>query len=304
MSASVVITTLNEANSIVALLDSLASQTLKPSEIVVVDAGSTDQTLSLIKSWQAAHPAPTIRTLVAKGANRSLARNLGIRKAKSTIIAVTDAGCRADRHWLERLVRPIENLKADSVAGFYQPTGETPFQQAVAPFVAVMPNQFNPDTYLPSSRSVAFTKDAWRVAGGYPGHLNYCEDLVFARALKSQTRLAVAPGAIVHWRQVSTLPQFFRQIATYARGDWEADYTPHLLKIISVFLRYTIFIFVKPLFLLYLFWPILKHSRQSRDPQVLIWAPALQLTADAAIIFATITFFLPFPRITPQPQSV
>lgn len=238
MKVSVVITTLNEAQTIGALLESLLKQTKKPDEIIVVDAGSTDGTKEKIRDY----------LIMAKGANRSKARNIGIKAAKNEIIAVTDAGCVADKYWLERLTRPFKDKRVVSVAGYYRPVIKNKFQEMIAPFVAVMPNKFDPRTYLPSSRSLAFRKGAaW-----YPELLNYCEDLIFAQRLKAAGKMAVVKNAIVHWQMVENWRQFFGQIFHYAQGDVSARYRPHLVKIATVWLRYLLFLLFPAFFIIYL----------------------------------------------------
>jgi GT2 family glycosyltransferase len=79
-----------------------------------------------------------------------------------------------------------------------------------------------PERFLPSSRSVAFTRAGWEAAGRYPEWLDYCEDLVFdLRALRAGP-FVFAPGAIVHFRPRSTLRAFWKQYFLYARGDGKA----------------------------------------------------------------------------------
>jgi len=51
MSVSAVIVTLNEADSIVACIESLLNQTVKPSEILLIDANSTDDTVALAQQY-------------------------------------------------------------------------------------------------------------------------------------------------------------------------------------------------------------------------------------------------------------
>ncbi|OGD56022.1 hypothetical protein A2752_04480 [Candidatus Uhrbacteria bacterium RIFCSPHIGHO2_01_FULL_46_23] len=278
MKVSLIITTLNEAETIGPLLDSISEQTLAPREIIIVDADSTDGTVGIIKDYSIT-PLRCYR-----GANRSVARNLGIKLAKNQIIAVTDAGCIADKHWLERLAKPFKDKRVLSVAGYYRPITKTNFQKCVAPFVAVIPDKFDPKTYLPSSRSLAFRKGtAW-----YPENLNYCEDLVFARELKTQGKMAVAKTALVNWQLPDTWRQFFRQIYHYAQGDSRARYRPHLVKIATVFGRYALFMFFPWLFLIYLFWPIFKFGRYTSTPG---WKylPLIQVTADIAVMTGSLS---------------
>lgn len=276
---SLVITVLNEAKTIKPLMDSLLEQSLYPSEIIVIDAGSTDGTLEILKQY------PITLQECDIGSNRSVGRNLGIKLAQNSIIAVTDAGCLADKRWLERLIQPFKDQVVLSVAGYYRPFTQTIFQTCVAPFVAVMPDKFNPKTYLPSSRSLAFRKGV----AEYPTNLNYCEDLIFAQKLKLKGKMAVAPQAFVHWRQAPNLFQFFLQLFHYARGDVQARFWPHLIKITTVFGRYLVFLFFPWLFLLYLLWPIFKHSRYITNWLGIIYLPCLQLTADLAVMSGAIS---------------
>ena len=51
MNISVIIPARNEQESILRLLDSLNGQTVKPSEIVITDAGSTDQTAAIVEDY-------------------------------------------------------------------------------------------------------------------------------------------------------------------------------------------------------------------------------------------------------------
>jgi len=279
MKTSFVSTVLNEQATIKVLLDSLSSQTKKPDEIIIIDAGSTDKTTQLIKT----HPLKP-KLIIKPGFNRSQARNLAIKTAKNQIIAVSDAGCVLDKNWLKLITQPFIDKSVDAVAGFYQPITKTVFQKSIAPFVAVMPDRLDTKTYLPPSRSIAFSKTAWQKADKYPENLNYCEDLLFAHKLKQKTKMTVEPKALVYWQQANNLPQFFYQIKHYAQGDVQARYRPHLTKISTVFLRYLIFIVAPWLFLIYLLWSIFKHYRYVQHPLALIYLPTLQLTADLAVM--------------------
>ncbi|MBM4458941.1 MAG: glycosyltransferase, partial [Chloroflexi bacterium] len=68
MRVSVICTVLNEGEAIRRLLDSLASQTRQPDEVVVVDGGSRDNTTAVIREY--AHRLP-LRVLGEPGANIS-----------------------------------------------------------------------------------------------------------------------------------------------------------------------------------------------------------------------------------------
>ena len=124
---------------------------------------------------------------------------------------------------------------------------------------------------------------------GYPEKLDYCEDLVFARRLKYKANMGVAANAIVHWQLPENLSEFFSALQNYARGDKEAFYWPHLVKIGTVFIRYAVFVFIPVLLPIYLLiYPNLKHWHYVKKPLGLIYLPITQLTADLAVMAGVI----------------
>ena len=219
---TVACTVLNEAGSLDALLASLDSQTRRPDEIVIVDGGSIDGTWQRLEAWQAGDPAR--RALRRPGANISRGRNEAIRAASSELVAVTDAGVRLEPGWLTALCRPFESAEPpDVVGGFFRADPRSLFELSLGATTLPNVDEIDPDRFLPSSRSVAFTRRAWEAAGGYPEWLDYCEDLVFDLALKrSGCRFAWAPEAIVHFRPRPDPWRFFLQYYRYARGDGKA----------------------------------------------------------------------------------
>jgi glycosyltransferase involved in cell wall biosynthesis len=217
---ALIVTVLNEAGTLEALLDSIAAQRQPPDEIVFVDGGSTDTTLAVLEAWSTRLP---LRTIAAPGANISRGRNLAITAASADVIAVTDAGVRLSPDWLFELSRHL-TPEVDVVSGFFQADPRTPFERALG--ATTLPNlsDVKPHAFLPSSRSVLFRRGAWLGAQGYPEWLDYCEDLVFDLALRrSGCRFAFAPRARVWFRPRPSLSSFFRQYYRYARGDGKAD---------------------------------------------------------------------------------
>jgi len=223
MRVSVISTVLNEGESIRRLLDSLAGQTRPPDEVVIADGGSRDRTVAILEEYTARLP---LRVLSAPGANISAGRNVAIRAATGDVIASVDAGVRIEPGWLAHLVAPFDPAGPahQAVAGFFLPDVTTPFEMAMGATVLPTLEEIDPATFLPSSRSVAFTKAAWEAAGGYPEWLDYCEDLVFDfRVAEVTGGFGWAPAALVHFRPRGSLRSFFRQYYRYARGDGKAD---------------------------------------------------------------------------------
>jgi len=228
MKVSLIVTVLNEARSLPALLDTIAAQTRQPDEVVICDGGSTDGTLNLLR----AETRFPVRVIERPGCNISQGRNFAIEAASGDVIASTDAGVRLDSKWLEKLVEPFTPTSSPSpasqergaVAGFFLPDVHTPFEIAMGATVLPQLADIDPAKFLPSSRSVAFTKAAWQAVGGYPEWLDYCEDLIFDFALRDKFgAFAFAPEAIAYFKPRSSIKSFFKQYYLYARGDGKAN---------------------------------------------------------------------------------
>lgn len=300
---TLITTVRNEAESITSFLTSIAAQTRSPDEVIIVDAYSKDKTVELIKNY-----IPRIKNLrvIKKRGNRSVGRNEAIRAASYGVVAVTDGGCVLDKHWLERLFKPFEK-EVDVVAGFYKPQTSGPFEQSLAAYTCTMQDKLDVDTFLPSSRSIAFKKTAWEKVGGYPEDLDTCEDLVFDKKLKTEGFVFVTvPNAIVYWPQRKNILQAAKQFFTYAMGDGRARYFRHTTPFL--FLRYILGVvtlvyiliaksyyllpFLMILFVLYLLWAIRKNYKYVRNIKAYVYLPLLQLVSDVTVIVGTTIGFI------------
>ena len=210
---------------------------MRPDEVVIVDGGSSDDTLKILDSWKAGGRLP-LRVLSEPGCNISRGRNLAISAARARLIASTDAGVRLHPGWLENLIKPLleEGAQNRIACGFFLPDSRSAFEMAMGATVLPRREDIRPERFLPSSRSVAFPRSAWEAVGGYPEWLDYCEDLVFdLRLLAMGYRLLFVPEALVYFRPRPDLSSFARQYYRYARGDGKADLwrVRHLIRYVT-----------------------------------------------------------------------
>ena len=225
---SVIATVRNEGGSIARLLESLYRQTRPPDEVIIVDGGSSDDTLAQLQAWER-ESRLALRVLVEPGSNISRGRNVAIAAAHGPVIACTDAGVYLEPSWLSNLLRPFEAGGAADpepvvACGFFKPDVSSVFETALGATTLPAPADVRPERFLPSSRSVAYVKSAWETVGGYPEWLDYCEDLFFDFLLRARGyRFVLVPAAVAHFRPRSSMRDFFEQYYRYARGDGKAD---------------------------------------------------------------------------------
>lgn len=300
MKVSLISTVKNEEKSLKLFLDSIIKQTRKPDEIIIVDGGSGDDTPRILNSYK--YKIKNLRVIIKSG-NRSVGRNTAIKNASHDVVAVTDAGCVLDKHWLENIIKPFDNPQVNAVGGFYKPLTKGVFEKSLASYTCVMEDRLDVKNFLPSSRSIAFRKSAWKKAKGYPEHLETCEDLVFDKQLISAGyKFQTQKSAYVWWPQKDNIFKAAKQFFLYARGDGNARYfratSPFLFfrYVIGALFVYYIYIshnysLIPLLFLfllLYSLWAIFKNYKYVKNIKAFLYLPLLQFVSDISVISGTI----------------
>jgi glycosyltransferase involved in cell wall biosynthesis len=110
MKVSVIIPAYNEEKYLAQTLISLQNQTIKPSEIIVVDNNSHDQTAAIAKSWGAT-------VIQEKKQGMIHARNKGFNSAHADIIARCDADVILPPDWIERIIQNFTHHQIDALSG-------------------------------------------------------------------------------------------------------------------------------------------------------------------------------------------
>lgn len=107
---TVVIPVLDRQDTIIRTLGSIAAQTLLPAQVIVVDNGSTDLTLSRIAEWSSSQPAGGLPVTVISEPKRgaSAARNRGLAEVSTEFVMFFDSDDEMRPRHIERIARAIE----------------------------------------------------------------------------------------------------------------------------------------------------------------------------------------------------
>jgi rhamnosyltransferase len=229
---SVVIRALNEADHLPRLYEGLADQTRQADQVIVVDSGSTDATVSLSEQSGA-----EIVHIASSDFSFGRALNVGCQAASGDILVFVSAHVYpVDDCWLENLVAPLEQ-HADVALVYGRQTGDE-FRTAFSEMEVMrrwFPDHSDPDQVHPfcNNANCAVRASVWKTLQ-YDERLTGLEDMDWARrAMLDGHRLWYAADAsIVHLHEErfsQTLNRYRREAVAHKQifghqrmRSWEA----------------------------------------------------------------------------------
>lgn len=189
---SIVIRALNEAAHLPRLLTSIAEQSVQPDEVILVDSGSTDNSVAIAEDFGASivHIPPGDFTF-----GRAL--NWGCEAAKGELLVFVSAHVYAlGSEWLDRLIEPFSDPQVGVSYG-----GQTGDERSNFAELQLMARWFpeegtlDQDNSFCNNANCAVRKSLWE-AHGYDESLPGLEDMAFAREIRaSGNRVAYVPEA-------------------------------------------------------------------------------------------------------------
>jgi len=219
MQISLIVPIRNEEETLGVLINSIRRQTWPPDQVILVDGGSTDQTLTIAHELIANDSR--FEVIEAGDATPGRGRNVGIAAARFAWIALTDAGIQLEPTWLENLVKIVElNPNVEVVYGNYEPVRTSLFE-SYATLAYLSPKQPRPGGLMrgPFIASSLIRREVWQAVGGFPD-LRAAEDLIFMERTKAHGfKIGWAPAATVWWKLQPTLGRTFRKFILYSKHN-------------------------------------------------------------------------------------
>lgn len=222
LKASVVIPTLNAGSEIKRLLLSLRAQTLEPSEVLVVDSSSDDDTVEQAGRVEGVRVMTIPRCEFNHGGTRHLAF---LQTSGDIVCFLTQDAIPVDESYLANLVRPIvsnERVALSSGRQLPKPDARR-FEQLVRGFnyPAISHvrgiedlRRFGIKTFFASDVCSAYLREAYLSCGGFPA-LETNEDMYMAaRLIREGWLVAYAADAeVLHSHNLTPRQQYERNRA-------------------------------------------------------------------------------------------
>jgi glycosyltransferase involved in cell wall biosynthesis len=180
---SVVIPTLNEERHVGSLLLDIAEQTREPDEVLVVDAGSTDGTVSVVRRFAFARLLEG-EPPVARG------RNLGGFCASGDVLIFLDADVRLPETFFEGFLEEFERRRLCLACPRYVPYHSTPVIEGFHTFFNALFKVSQ--SVLPSGAGhcIAVGGDVFRRSRGFDPSLKF-DDIELIRRLSRDHRFGI-----------------------------------------------------------------------------------------------------------------
>ncbi|HZI16983.1 MAG TPA: glycosyltransferase [Pyrinomonadaceae bacterium] len=216
---SVIVPVYNGGRAVCETVRCLLRQTLRPAQIIVVDDGSTDDTLALLKGF-----GNEILLLSQRNGGPSSARNHGLRFADADFIAFTDSDCLPQPGWLSELIGGFSGPDVGGVGGCVRRADNCLFSE-YADIYGVLAPEVNADgeiMYFPTA-NVCFRADVLLEAGAFDENFRKpgAEDVdVCIRVRDLGYKLRYSESAVVLHHHKNSLRALLRTMTNYGEGHY------------------------------------------------------------------------------------
>lgn len=202
MSVSIVIRCLNEEQHIGKLLDSIFIQTIENPEVIVVDSGSTDNSLSIISRYPV-----TLLSIEPRDFSFGKSLNIGCNASTKEFILIASAHVLpTNSKWIENLIKPFSDPKVALTYGKQRGDEYTKFSehQVLSKWFPEQSNSTQENPFCNNANS-SIRKNLWESIP-YNEDLTGLEDIDWAkRAISIGHTIQYCPQAeVVHSHNEST----------------------------------------------------------------------------------------------------
>jgi len=222
LTMTVLIAAYNEEKSIERCVKSCLRQSERPDEIIVVNDGSTDRTLEILRKIKGI----TVVDLKKNSGNKSKAQEQGVKYIGTDLFLTVDADSFLDRDFIKEIKKPFKSEKVSAVCGYVKSkknnwiTAVREINYGIGQVIYKRAQAYINAVFVLSGCCSAFRTKVFREIITFD-HDNVTEDLDFTYKLKlAGKRIAFSTKAIVHTQDPNNLKSYIKQIDRWYSGGW------------------------------------------------------------------------------------
>jgi len=313
---SVIIPLYNRPDEVDELLESLALQTEKHFEVLVIEDGSVRDARSVVEKYR---DRLDIRYFMKPNEGQGFTRNYGFERARGDYFIIFDSDCLVPPGYMAHV---LHRLKTDWLDAYGGPDAAhasfTPVQKAIS-YAMTSPlttggirgNKKHVGAYHPRSFNMGISRKVWETIGGFL-LTRMGEDIEYSiRIQQAGFKTGLIPEAVVYHKRRTDFLRFYKQLHFFGRARINIyNYFPSELKPVHffpaafvVFLVVTLLLNLLPVagyrlpvwqslcnallavYILLLFTHALAKTRSLKVAALAVWASIVQLTAYGFGIF-------------------
>ncbi len=233
---SILTTCFNDSKGICGYLDNMILQTLPAAEIIIVDGGSKDDTIGILRKYME-HSTIPIRLIEGKRLNIAQGFNVAIKACQTDLFIISCIGNVFERNMAERLIAKYRQFKPDIVYGRLVGIMSTRFSHIYnAAFMGA-----NKGILCCSNRCVLLHKSAIEKNGYFLENFIYAgedAEYYFSRCHKNAIVFDTIDDIVAAWEVPNSMKEFKKKIKAYTIADLQWASLPRLY--LNAYTAYTL----------------------------------------------------------------
>ncbi|MBC7923918.1 MAG: glycosyltransferase [Ferruginibacter sp.] len=220
---SVIIPVYNRPDEVGELLESLARQTHRPFEVIVVEDGSRVPCEAVVQTFVG---QLNVRYFAKDNSGQGFTRNYGFRQASGEYLVVFDSDCLVPPHYFEAVEKHLATHPLDAYGGPDRAHPDfTPVQKAISYAMTsffttggTRGSRRHVGVFHPRSFNMGISREVFQKTGGYL-LTRMGEDIEFSlRIIGHGFRTGLIEEAYVYHKRRTDFGQFFRQLHFFGRA--------------------------------------------------------------------------------------
>jgi GT2 family glycosyltransferase len=224
MNFTLITTSYNDADYIKQYVNQIDCQSLKPIELIIVDGGSKDNTLEVIKGLSTIINSFKIRLISDLGRlNIAQAINIGIKHCGTKFMVIGVIGNIYDDFFFEELIKYQSNGQFDIVYGPIFGVDETPFAKTFNN--AFINSNRGWDFGIPSNRGVLINNNVFEKCGFFQEDFIYAgEDTEYYRRIQEYgIKIGYCHEAKLYWKTPTNWREYIKKMKANALADLQFE---------------------------------------------------------------------------------